>query len=159
MAEVDIHARQVKFRQPLFQVITQQWCAEQIERGVFVMVTLGLGPDTLPLARIAITAPKPHQRDEFNLLIVVHRIDECRYFLADRVIGMLLEHVDHFVVGRIGARIFICCYVFGVKLVRFEDNPTDLIETGLQVRLLVVWHVSAPLFIELPAAKAAMEKI
>ena len=50
---------------------------------------------------------EPGQRDEIELLVDIERFERLLKLLLDRIVHLLLEHIDLAVVGRIGARVRI----------------------------------------------------
>src|SRR5262249_31907200 len=72
-------------RQSLFEVIGQQWHAEQLRGGPLVMAARRFGTQFVPILDRAVAAPEPSKRDQIDLLIFGHREDRGANLLHHRI--------------------------------------------------------------------------
>src|SRR5258708_18938222 len=93
-----IFTRAAKLGKAFLQMLGQQWQSEQIGGGALVASARGI----VPLIHGSIAPAEPCQGNEIDLLILIERADERRQLFIDRIVGLVLEHVDHPVVRRIG---------------------------------------------------------
>src|ERR1019366_10540842 len=80
--------------QPLGQVIADQRLAEKIARGTAVAPLRSLAPQVLPLFDRAVATPETHQRDQIDLFVFGHGIDEAGDLAHNGIVAIILEHIE-----------------------------------------------------------------
>ena len=113
-------------------MLGQQWQSEQIGGGALVASARGLAVKIVPLIHGSIAPAEPCQGNEIDLLILIERADERRQLFIDRIVGLVLEHVDHPVVGRIGPGFRIGDDILGLELPCLGDDVADLLGADVQ---------------------------
>ena len=85
--------------------IAQHRLAQEIAGCAAVAALRRLAAKIVPFLDAAVAAAEPHQRDEIDLLVFGKRVDEAGDLALDRVVGAILQHVDHIVIGGVRAGI------------------------------------------------------
>jgi redox-regulated HSP33 family molecular chaperone len=83
----------------LRQKISQHRLAQEVTRGVTVPLAGGLVAQILPLVDRGVAAAQPHQCNEVNALILGERADEAGDLVEDRILPVILQHIDHVIIG------------------------------------------------------------
>ena len=90
-----------------------------------------------PVGDGVIVAPEPGDGDQFDLLVLRHRVDERVQFLCDGVVAIVLQHLDVLVVGRIGGGVGLDGIFLGVEFACLDDDETDLVRRDRQVDVAI----------------------
>jgi hypothetical protein len=85
------------------------------------------GAQIVPIVEIAIAAAEPSQRHQIDLLVDGHGMDERNDLLHDRIVLVILQHSDLFVIARIRCVIRIGDHVLDVEFPRLHDDEAKLI--------------------------------
>src|SRR5215208_4009298 len=85
--------------EPLRQKVSQHRLAQEVTRGVTVPLAGGLVAQIFPLVNRGIAAAQPHQCNEIDALILGERADEAGDLADDRILPVILQHIDHIIIG------------------------------------------------------------
>src|SRR5262249_53717301 len=122
--------------------IAKEGLAEKILRSPVVMTPCSFSPQFSPILDRAVPAAKAHQGDEIDLLVGAQRIDEARNLTDNRIMAVILEHVDHAVIGTVRSSIRINQPFLDVEFARFDDEKFHLVRGDREF-----WHSPTP-FVE-----------
>ena len=117
--------RQSEFVEAFSQKIAEQRFAEQIARGPPIAPFRGFTAQIVPFLDRAVAAAEPHQRDQIDLFLFGQGIDELGDFSHDRIVAVILQHIDHIVVGPIGPGIQVGRHILDIEFSRFLDQKSD----------------------------------
>jgi hypothetical protein len=91
MAHFKIIARSVKLRQSLVEVIGEKRHAKQIGGCTLIMSPRGFRTQFVPIVDRAIAAPKPCQRDEIDLFVLVQGSDKATDLVGHRIFPVKIQ--------------------------------------------------------------------
>ena len=74
----------------------------------------------------AVAAAEPHQGDQIDLLVFGHGVDEAGDLAHHGIVAIVLEHIDHIVIGAIRPGIRIGRPLLDVEFAGFLDQKADL---------------------------------
>ena len=85
-----------------------------------------LAPQIVPFFDGAVAAPETHQRDQIDLLLFGQRVDEAGDLARHRIAAIVLQHIDHVVVGGVRPGIRIGVGLLDVEFAGFHDQITNV---------------------------------
>jgi hypothetical protein len=96
--------------------------AEQIARGAPVVPIGGLAAEIVPFLDATVAAPEPHQRHQIDLLIFGHGVDEAFDLAHHGILAIILQHIDHVVIGAVRPGVRIGSAFLDVEFTGFLDQ-------------------------------------
>src|ERR1041385_8881206 len=98
---LELRDRIAEQREAFLEEVAELRHAEQIGGGALAVGGGGFLAYARPVVGGVVVAAEPGERDQIDLLVDRHRVDERDDLLDGRIVAMVLQHRDLAVVGRI----------------------------------------------------------